>query len=100
MNNHAQSDTTCKDGNLRAVIDFAINNAKDLKGYRHLGIRKHVTIQCNSFMEFVSLVIDLVEGIREYYVKETVSFATIVQCIQMSTPLHTHLVSPSIFRTL
>jgi len=60
------------DPNFRNMIDFAILNAKDLKGsFAHMGRRKLVTIQCSSFNDFTSHVSSLVTKAREWYIKET-----------------------------
>jgi len=52
--------------NLRDAFDYAIVNAHDLAGvYKHLGIRKQITIQCNDFARFILDVTALVAKARQ-----------------------------------
>ena len=72
INNGGHADSVVTDPNFRNMIDFAILNAKDLKGsLTHMGRRKFVTIQCSSFNDFTSHVSSLVAKAREWYIKET-----------------------------
>ena len=69
--NGAHADSVVECPHFRAIIDFCIKNADLLKGFKHMGRRRFVTIQCASFQEFLSKVFSLVDWIRQWYIKRT-----------------------------
>ena len=74
INNGGHPDRVVTDPNFRDMIDFAINNAKDLKNsWRHMNVRKFTAIQFSTYEEFTEKVKKLVSNVREWYIKETLS---------------------------
>jgi hypothetical protein len=71
MNNKALPDNTVSDPNFRDMIDFAINNAHNLGGFQHMGVRGFISIQCSNFTEFVDKVTGLISDTRDWWVKRT-----------------------------
>jgi len=73
VNNGGLPTSVINDSNFHNMIDFVKEKAGDLRDYKHMGNRKFISIQCNSFAELLSVVQKKVENIREWYKKHTVS---------------------------
>ena len=72
VNNKGHARSTVQHPNFRKMIDYAIKHAKDLQGYKHMGERKYISIQCASFEELVKFVSGLVKECRQWYIQNTV----------------------------
>jgi hypothetical protein len=71
VNNAGLADNVVTNPHLRKAVDFAINNANDLKNYTHLGKRKHIILQCKSFDELIAKVTGHIEECRQWYFENT-----------------------------
>ena len=73
VNNAGLPDRLAVNEDLREVVEFSISNAKDLHNFKHMGKMKYTSIRLGTYHEFVKSVRELVQRIREWYKKHTVS---------------------------
>ena len=55
-NNSNQSDAVVDRPDFRGMLQYAIDNAKHLQGYKHMGRERIATLQFDSFDELVTKV--------------------------------------------